>query len=176
VFWGDGREARAFLGRSIRSSPDLTIPINSGYDARTSDWIVAASASPVRGLWLYDRTQINGDSAKIRREEAGLNFMFDFLQGYVRYLYDFSDPSGVRHTIEAAGDVFFTKHWGVVGYGSYDLRGETWVRRDIGVVYKDDCARVELVYHHEAPFAPLGGRPSDTVQVRLTLATLGEQR
>jgi LPS-assembly protein len=176
VYWGDGREARAFLGRSIRSSPDLTIPINSGYDARTSDWIVAASASPVRGLWLYDRTQINGDSAKIRREEAGVNFIFDFLQGYVRYLYDFSDPSGVRHTIEAAGDVFLTKHWGLVGYASYDLRGETWVRRDIGVVYKDDCARVELVYHHEAPFAPLGGRPSDTLQVRLTLATLGEQR
>lgn len=176
VYWDGGREARAFIGRSIRSSPDLTIPTNSGYDARTSDWIFAATASPIRGLWLYGRTQLNGDNLKIRREEAGVNFMTSFLQGYVRYLYDFSDPSGVRHTIEASGDLFLTKRWGLVAYGDRDLKGGTWVRRDIGVVYRDNCARVEVVYHHEAPFAPLGGRPSDAVQVRLTLATLGEQR
>ena len=175
IQWGDGRQARAFLGRSVRARPDLTIPTTSGYDARTSDWIIAASVSPVRGLWFYDRTQLDGDTGKTRREEAGANFMVGAVQGYIRYLYDLSDPSGVRQTIEAAGNVFVTKHWGVVLYGARDLHGDTWVRRDIGIVYQDECARVELVYHHEAPFAPLGGRPSDAVQVRLTLATLGEQ-
>jgi LPS-assembly protein len=176
IFWGDGREARAFIGRSIRSSPNLTIPVTSGYDARTSDWIFAGSASPIRGIWLYNRTQVDGDTLKIRREEAGVNFMTSFLQGYVRYLYDFSDPSGVRNTVEGAADIFFTKRWGIVVYGDRDLQGDTWVRRDVGIVYRDNCARLEVVYHHEAPYAPLGGRPSNAVQVRLTLATLGEQR
>ena len=176
VFWDDGREARAFIGRSVRSAPDLTLPPNSGYDARTSDWIFAASASPVPGFWLYDRTEVDGDTFRLHREEAGGNFMFDFLQGYVRYLYDFSDPSGVQQTIDSAADVYVTKHWGLVGYVSYDLHADEWVRRDIGVVYRDECARIELVYHHEAPFTPLGGHPSNAIQVRLTLATLGEQR
>jgi LPS-assembly protein len=175
VFWGDGREARAFIGRSIRSKPDLTIPITSGYGARTSDWILAASVRPIRGLWIYDRTQLDGATGKLRRQEAGADFTVSFIEGYARYLYDLSDPSGVRKTVEAAGNVYVTKHWGVVLHGSLDLTSDTWVRRDVGLLYRDDCARIEVVYHHEAPFAPLGGRPSDSVQVRLTLATLGEQ-
>jgi LPS-assembly protein len=174
VQWGDGREARAFIGRSIRSSPDLTIPNRSGYGSRTSDWIMAASASPIRGLWLYERTQLDGKTLQLRRQEAGLNVDLTFMHGYLRYLHDYSDPSGQRENVEASSDLFFTRHWGMVVYGSYDLQNHVWERRDIGVVYQDECTRLELVYHHEAAFSRLGG-PSNAVQVRLTLATLGEQ-
>jgi LPS-assembly protein len=174
VNWGEGRWAHAFIGRSFRSAPDLTLPNRSGYGARTSDWILAAQAAPIKGLWVYERTQLDGSTLQLRRQEAGFNMTLPFFRGYARYLHDYSDPSGERENVDAAGDIFLTKHWGVVLYGSRDIVNGVWARRDIGVLYEDECTRLELVYHHEAAFSRLGG-PSDSVQVRLTLATLGEQ-
>ncbi len=62
----------------------------------------------------------------------------------------------------------------MVLYGSRDMQRGIWARRDFGVMYQDDCTRIELIYHHEDAFVRLGG-PSNSVQLRLTLATLGEQ-
>lgn len=174
IQWGDGREARAFIGRSFRASPDRTIPRRSGYGSRTSDWIIAATVSPWRGLWAYERTQFDGETLQLRRQEVGANFTFSRAHGYVRYVHDYSDPSGERENVEAAGDVLLAKHWGIVVYGSRDLHNGIWSRRDIGLLYQDECTRLELVYHHEANFKRLGG-PSNSLQIRLTLATLGEQ-
>ncbi len=174
IDWGDGRQARAFIGRSIRSKPDLTLPLNSGFSSRTSDWIFAASASPIRGLSFYDRTQLAGATGALRREEVGVNVMLSFLQGYVRYLHDNSDPTNLKHDIEAAADIRVYKHWGLSLYGTRDLQSGLWARRDVGVFYQDECARIEVVYHYEAGFAQLGG-PSNSILVRLTLATLGQQ-
>ncbi len=174
VNWGDGQQVRAFIGRSFRSTRDQTVPIRSGYTSRSSDWIMAATASPMKGLELYERTQLDGDTFALRRQEVGFNVVTGFARGYFRYLHDFTDPSGSRENLEAAGDIFVTKHFGVVLYGQRDLQNGVWARRDIGLLYEDECTRLEVVYHHEAAFARLGG-PSNSVQVRLTLATLGEQ-
>ena len=175
ITWGDGRQFRAFIGRSFRARPDRTLPFRSGYSDRSSDWILAGSTTPVKGLTLYSRTLLDGSSGTLRRQEAGVNVLVGRVQGYARYLHDYTDPTGEREVAEAAADVFFTKHWGVVVYGMRDLQKDIWSRRDVGLVYQDDCTRVEVVYHHEAAFLRLGG-PSDSVQLRLTLATLGEQR
>ena len=174
INWGAGRQARAFFGRSFRSSRDLTLPVRSGYTDRASDWILAASATPVRGLTVYTRTQLDGNDLSLRRQEAGANVVLPFIRGYARYLHDYTDPGGERENIELAGDVFLTKNWGVVLYGSRDMQRGIWARRDFGVMYQDDCTRIELIYHHEDAFVRLGG-PSNSVQLRLTLATLGEQ-
>ncbi len=175
VSWGDGRQLRAFVGRSFRADPDRTLPLPSGYSDRSSDWILAASATPFRGITVYSRTLLDGSSGALRRQEAGVDMLIGRVQGYARYLRDYTDPTGSREVAEAAADVFVTKHWGLVVYGARDLQKDFWARRDIGVVYQDDCTRVELVYHREEAFTRLGG-PSDSVQLRLTLATLGEQR
>jgi LPS-assembly protein len=174
VSWGDGLQAHALIGRSFRSSPDLTLPPNSGYEGTSSNWIFEGSITPVRGLSLYDRTELDGDSFVLRREEVGANFMIKFLQGYVRYLHDNSDPKNVLHDIEAAGNLYVSRNWGVVFYGTRDLKNDAWARRDVGVFFQNDCARIEVIYHYEAGFAELGG-PSHSVQLRLTLATLGQQ-
>ena len=174
VNWGDGLQARALIGRSFRTSPDLTLPPNSGYEGTASNWIFSASITPVHGLSIYNRTELDDTNFALRREEVGANFMIKFLQGYVRYLHDNSDPANVLHDIEAAGNLYVTKNWGVVFYGTRDLKNDEWARRDVGVFFQNDCARIEVVYHYEAGFAELGG-PSHSVQLRLTLATLGQQ-
>ena len=174
VEWGDGMQARALIGRSFRSSPDLTLPPNSGYEGTASNWIFSASVTPIKGVSLYDRTELDNTNFALRREEVGVNFMNKFLQGYVRYLHDNSDPANQLHDIEAAGNLYVTKNWGLTFDGTRDLVHDAWARRDIGVFFQNDCARVEIVYHYEAGFAELGG-PSNSVQLRLTLATLGQQ-
>jgi LPS-assembly protein len=174
IDFGGGRQGYVFFGRSFRSSPDLTLPPNSGFSSPTSDWIVSASVSPFHGVSIYDRTSLDGSTGALRHEEVGVNLMTSFLQGYVRYLHDTSDPQNLRHSIDFAGDMFLTKHWGVAGYATYDLQAGLWARRDIGVFYENNCARIEVVYHYEAGFAELGP-PSKTVLLRLTLATLGQQ-
>ena len=174
VDFGGGRQGYVFIGRSFRASPDLTLPPNSGFSSPTSDWIVSASMSPFQGVSIYDRTSLDGETGAIHHEEVGLNLMTSFLQGYVRYLHDTSDPNNMSHSIDFSGDVFVTKHWGAAIYGTYDLEAGQWARRDVGVFYENDCARIEVVYHYEAGFAELGP-PSNTVLLRLTLATLGQQ-
>ena len=174
VDWGEGRQARAFIGRSLRSSPAVTLPPNSGYSGTASNWIFAGSITPIHGLSIYDRTELDKNNFRLRREEVGANFMTSFMKGYVRYLNDKSNPANILHDIEAAGDIYVAKNWGVVFYGARDLRNNQWARRDFGVFFENDCARVEVVYHYEAGFAELGG-PSHSVQLRLTLATLGQQ-
>ncbi len=44
--------------------------------------------------------------------------------------------------------------------------------RDIGVIYRDDCIRFEVIYRREDTVIGRLG-PSNSVSVRLTLATLG---
>jgi LPS-assembly protein len=94
--------------------------------------------------------------------------------GYVRYLRADRDINGNRtENLDLGAEIYLHKNWGILVYGNRDLVQQAWVIRDVGVVYRDDCIRVEVVYRHEdAVIGRLG--PSDSVALRLTLATLGE--
>jgi LPS-assembly protein len=71
--------------------------------------------------------------------------------------------------------VFITRHWGVSVYGVRDLEAGAWRQRDLGLIYQDDCTRVEIVYRHGETFNRTLG-PSESVVIRLTLATFGNSR
>jgi LPS-assembly protein len=173
VDWGGGRSAWVMAGKSFRADPNLMIPATSGYSQTSSDWVVAASATPMKGLSLYGRTLLDSDSLDVRRAEAGVSVLLPNVQGYLRYYYDQTDPTRPLHNLEAAADVFVTKHWGFVVYGARDIVRDVWSRRDVGLIYRDECTRIELVYHHE-DISILSGGAADSVQLRLTLATLGD--
>ena len=70
------------------------------------------------------------------------------------------------------GELYVGKNFGVCFYVTRDLQQESWVIRDVGVFYRDDCLRVDVIYRREDTII---GRllPSESVSVRLTLATLG---
>ena len=173
VFWGEGREARLLVGRSFRDQTNPLIPAYSGYRTPDSDWVVAASASPMRGISLYGRTLLDNDTLAPQRTEFGANFAMKRVEGYVRYLNDKTDALGGRQNLEAGANLYATRHWGLVVGGTRDLKTDEWTRSDIGLIYRDECTRFELVYHHEAASVRLGG-PSDSIQVRLVLATLAD--
>ena len=63
--------------------------------------------------------------------------------------------------------------WAVAGIGAALAGAGTIVTSSaVNVVYRDDCARVDVIYRREDTVIGRLG-PSSTVSVRLTLATLG---
>lgn len=174
VFWDDGRRASLLVGRSFRDQSNDIFPARTGLREAASDWIVAAEAQPVRGLSMFTRARLDGDSLDVQRAEAGANFSLKRASGFFRYLRDNTDINGVkRENLDLGGDLQVTEHWGVSAYGNRDMVQDAWVIRDVGVYYRDECTRVDIIYRREDTVVGRLG-PSDSIAVRLTLATLGE--
>jgi LPS-assembly protein len=174
VDWGEGRNARFIVGRSFRAEPDPMFPARTSLNQKSSDWVAGAEITPVAGLALYSRVRLDRDTLDLRKIEAGVDARLSRGAGYLRYMKQDQDYSGVpREDIEGAGEVFVTKRWGVSADAIRDLQTQTWRRRAAGVVYRDECLRFEVLYQRDNnPL--LGERSSQSVVVRLTLATLGD--
>lgn len=173
VMWDDGRRASFLLGRSFRTEQNAVFSDRSGLRTKSSDWIVAADAQPIKGLSVFARARLDSESLDIHRLEAGLNTYNKYGTGFVRYLTDDFDINGIkRENLDVGGELYLGKRFGVSVYGNRDLRNDAWVIRDYGVFYRDDCLRVDVIYRREDTII---GRllPSESVSVRLTLATLG---
>jgi len=181
VLWDDGRRASFLLGRSFRDSRNDVFATRSGLSGTSSDWIVAADAQPMTGVSLFARARLDSNDLKVHRAEAGANISNKFGSGYVRYLTDDFDVnltnpldplSKKRENLDLGGELYFGKNWGVSAYGNRDIAQNAWVIRDIGVFYRDDCTRVDVIYRKEDTVIGRLG-PTSSVSVRLTLATLG---
>jgi LPS-assembly protein len=81
-------------------------------------------------------------------------------------------PACSVNSLDFRGEIWATRHWGLALYGIHDFDAGVWRREDVGIVYRDDCIRVELLYRHDETFNGTLG-PSTSVVIRLTLATMG---
>ena len=173
VQWDDGRRANVMVGRSFRAEQNPVFTDRTGLRTKASDWIVAADAQPLRGLSLFTRARLDSDTLDIHRLEAGVNASNKYGNGFVRYLTDNFDINGIkRENLDVGGEIYIFRNYGVSVYGNRDLKRDAWVIRDYGVFYRDDCLRLDVIYRREDTII---GRllPSESVSVRLTLATLG---
>ncbi|MDB5452300.1 MAG: organic solvent tolerance protein, partial [Caulobacteraceae bacterium] len=174
--WGGGHNAQVVIGRSFRVEPDPNIPARTGLQGRSSDWIVAAEARPITGVAFYTKARLDDRTLEVNRIEFGADLSTRRVGGHIRYLREDQDFAGVfREDIEAQGDVFITPRWGVSVNAIHDLATSTWRKRTAGIVYRDECTRLDVIYErNEAPV--LGGRSSDSIIVRLSLAINGDAR
>jgi LPS-assembly protein len=79
-----------------------------------------------------------------------------------------------REDVDFAGNVQLYGNWGVTFRGVRDLERDVWRREEFGPMYRNQCLELAVVWVHEETFNRTVG-PSDSVQVRLTLATLGDK-
>ena len=173
VLWDDGRRASLLVGRSFRNADNAVFSTTSGLTKKASDWIVAADAQPLPGISFFTRARLDSDNLALQRAEAGANINLKRGNGYFRYLRDVSGPTGLKtENVDLGGEVFVSKHWGVSAYGNRDLAQNAWLIRDLGVVYRDECTRIDIIYRREDVVVGRLGK-SESVAVRLTLATLG---
>ncbi|MFL5295997.1 MAG: LPS-assembly protein LptD [Phenylobacterium sp.] len=173
ILWDDGRRASLLVGRSFRDRANPVFSKGSGLSERSSDWIIAGDAQPLKELSLFARTRLDADTLEVHRLEAGANLNFTRVTGFVRYLSDDQGINGTKiRNADVGGDFSITRNWGISVYGNRDLIQNAWVIRDLGVFYKDDCIRVDVFYRHEDVIIGRLG-PTDKLTMRLTLATLG---
>jgi LPS-assembly protein len=111
---------------------------------------------------------------KVKRQEAGANLSLTSVRGFVRYLDEKTAISGSPiRDIQGAGEVYLSKNWGLTFAGARDLENKIWSNREVGLLYKDECTRLEIVYQREESYNRKLG-PSDNVFIRLILTTLGD--
>ncbi|CAN7351397.1 LPS assembly protein LptD [Phenylobacterium sp. LjRoot219] len=189
VLWDDGRRASLLVGRSLRSETNTIFREGSGLRGKASDWIVAADAQPLPGVSMYARARLDSNDLQVHRLEAGANASTKWASGFIRYLNNdtevIGEPTaslsgGKQENMDIGGEVYFTKNWGASLYGSRDIAQGAWAVRDVGVFYRDDCVRVDVIYRKED--AVIYQRDNnqlrqigrnEQIAVRLTLATLG---
>ena len=191
IKFADGRGGSVLVGRSLRTKVDPLMPTRAGLDQKASDWVVAATVTPIRGVTAFSRARFDNDNGKLNRIEAGLDASVSRGFASVRYLRDNRDTSGFRQeNLDFNGDYKINDHWGVTALGrlSYQdalaLGGAasdsrwSWTRRDLGVYYNDDCIRIDVIYQNEDRYTQtttgLRLKSDESVVLRLTLATLGD--
>jgi len=188
----DGRNASMILGRRFAESKDLGVPGRTGLRTADSDYIFAADISPFKNVWAFSRLRIASNALTVNMLEIGVRAVTPRLSGYVSYLEEARSPSFLPvvapsalpakpkavqvpndakvKSLDVHGEAFLTRNWGVTGYGILD--DGVFRREDFGVVYRDDCIRVEVLYRHDETFNGTLG-PSTSVILRLSLATFG---
>ncbi|WP_292227260.1 LPS assembly protein LptD, partial [Brevundimonas sp.] len=187
--WSAARSASLFVGRSYRADEEnafrTTIPDSptgdlydpTGLASSTSDWVVQGSYSPSDRIRSWAHATIDG-SGDIRRAEAALDGRWGRRNAAtVSYIVDRSNPlagdlNRNYEFIQLAGQQFLYGNWGVALAGIADLERDIITRSEIGVLYDDDCLRVEFGFRRDNTRVRDSGR-SDGVYIRLNLATFG---
>jgi LPS-assembly protein len=173
--WGAGRSASVLVGRSFRDSPNPSFFEGSGLEGKSSDWVTAVTLNPIRGLAIFSRSRLDSDSLRVRREEAGVDLQLWRVNASARYLYSERDASGARtESVNLGASMDVTKHWGASVAAVRDLNAGLWPFTEFSVFYKDECLRVDVIYRQDQTYASTIV-PTSSIQVRLTLATLGGQ-
>lgn len=174
AIFDDGRTASVLLGRRLAAQSDYAIPARTGLQTALSDWILAADATPWKGIRLFSRLRLDSRTFGVNELQAGGAFTTSRVEGSVSYLLEAQGPAGVQvNSLDIHTALFATRNWGITNYLILD--SGTWRRTELGVVYRDDCLRVEVLYRHDETFNGTLG-PSTSVLLRLTLATLGNTR
>jgi LPS-assembly protein len=173
VMADDGISGSVMFGRSFRAEPDPDIPASTGLAGTESDWIVATDATPMKGVTFFTSWRLDSRTWGINRLEAGADFTSSRFDGQIRYLQEAEDPTGQKvQDLDFHGEFFILKNWGVTTYGAREFTSGIWREEDFGVVYKDQCIRIEIVYRRSNTFNGVLG-PSSGIGFRLSLATLG---
>ena len=168
----EGQSGSVLIGRSFRAQPDPDIPASTGLSGASSDWIFATNATPFKGVTFFTSWRLDSKTYGINRLEAGADFITSRFDGQIRYLQEAQDPTGAKvQDLDFHGEFFVLKNWGVTAYGAREFTSGVWREQDFGIVYKDQCIRVEIVYRRDNTFNGVLG-PSQGVGFRLSLATL----
>ncbi len=173
VLFQSGASASVLVGKSLRLEPAPNIPAYAGLRSASSDWLFDVSASPRRGIDFFSDWRLNSATFSPDRIWSGLDFRAGPIAGYVSYLQERVSPSGAPvKSLDLHAEAFVSKHWGIDSYVIRDFAAQAWRKEDVGIVYRDNCVRIELLYRRDETVNGTFG-PTNAVVLRLSLATMG---
>jgi LPS-assembly protein len=186
--WDQERSASLFVGRSMRDAEQdgFRVPIPddptrlydpTGLASQTSDWVVQAEFRPSDRIRGWGHATVDG-SGDLRRAEAAVDGRWGRRNlATVSYILDRSNPvdgplNRNYEFVQLAGQQFVYGNWGVTVAGIADLERDLITRSEVGLLFDDDCFRIEVGYRRDnTRVRPTG--PSEGVFFRLNLATFG---
>lgn len=168
-----GYSAGLLIGREFRAETEPYIPARTGLQGTSSDWIVAANAHPLSGVTFFTRMRFGAEDFSLNYFETGADISTSRFMAQVRYLQEAQDPNGdFVQDLDFHGEVYVFRHWGVTFSAAKEFQTGVWRQEDFGIVYKDDCIRVDVLYNRNNTTNGVLG-PSQGVSFRLSLATFG---
>ncbi|WP_240387264.1 LPS-assembly protein LptD [Brevundimonas naejangsanensis] len=186
--WDEVRSASLFIGRSMRADDldEFLTPIPddptrlydpSGLAHRTSDWVVHATFNPSDRMRGWFHATLDG-AGEIHRAEATVDGRWGRRNlASVSYIVDRSNPlAGPLNRnyefVQLSANQFIWGNWGVAVNGIADLERDIITRSEVGVLFDDDCFRIEVGWRRDnTRVRPTG--PAEGVYLRLNLATFG---
>jgi LPS-assembly protein len=188
IRWDQSRSASFFVGRSTRDSQQdsFRVPIPdsparlydpTGLASRTSDWVVQGEFKPSDRIRGWGHATVDG-SGDLRRAEAAVDGRWGQRNlATVSYILDRSNPldgplNRNYEFVQLAAQHFVYGNWGVTVAGIADLERDLITRSEVGLLFDDDCFRIEVGFRRDnTRVRPTG--PSEGVFFRLNLATFG---
>lgn len=171
--WGDGNSARVFVGQSHRLDGLGVYNTGSGLFEDASDYVMSAEVN----MGDFDATldsRLDADDFEVNRLGATLGYTGERFRGTIRYS-DVSDNATTRpeqRELRYDAALRVSDHWSLIASGTQDLDAEITRRQETGLRYQDECTQLDIVYERQdMGIASLG--PSESIQVRITLLTLG---
>ncbi len=169
-----GLSATALVGRRharrARSGPRRCA---AAWPATMSDWIADTDFTPIRNVHLFTSWRLDSRTFGVNRLEAGADVQTSRFDGEIRYLQEAQDLRALRgvQDVDFKAEWFIFGNWGVSAYGSREFTSGVWRDEQFGIVYRDKCIRVEVLYQRNNTFNGVLG-PSQGIGFRLSLATL----
>jgi len=175
AFWGESGRLRGFVGRSERLDGDPAFSETSGLFEDSSDYVVAGEID--LGQFSAElTTRLDTEDYDVNTLQFDARYNGERVNATVGYLDTSDDASAfsnrIKRELRADVEVQMTERWSAVGRVIRDIDSDLTRRQETGFLYRDECTQFEIVYQREdLGIQRLG--PSESIQVRITLFTLG---
>ena len=175
----DRSHASLFLGQSYADGFDDSFAVNTGLSGDKSDIVAEAEVSLHNKLRVNTRVRFDDDSGAFRRIDTSLRYTGKRIQTNWRYFriqnQAETDAALLTAPAEEVSGRFalqLNKNWSTSYRANYDIDADVIRRQELGLIYDDDCTRIELFYNRNRNNIGVVG-DSEGFGVRLSLLTLG---
>lgn len=177
--WGLSR-ASLFLGQSYASNFDESFGANTGLAGDKSDIVGEAELALGSKFSVKSRVRFDDDDGEFRTIDTSLRYSGERVNTNWRYykINNQSQPELNQLSIpaeEISGGltVKLAKNWSTRYSVYYDIDQDVARRQELGLIYDDQCTRIELFYNNTRNDIGVVGE-SEGFGLRLSLLTLGE--
>lgn len=176
----DVSRASLFLGQSYADNFDESFGLNTGLSGDKSDIVGEAELSLNNKLTMNTRVRFNDDEGEFRRIDTSLRYTGERFQTNWRY-YKINNKSAINSALltvpaeEISGGVTvkLAKNWSTRYSTYYDIDANVARRQELGLIFDDQCTRIELFYNKSRNDIGVVG-DSEGFGIRLSLLTLGD--
>ena len=171
--------ASLFLGQSYADDFDDSFAVNTGLSGDKSDIVGEAELSLNNKLKVNTRVRFDDDSGTFRRIDTSLRYTGKRIQTNWRYYRiqnqaetDSALLTAPAEEISGRFALKLNKNWSTSYRANYDIDTDVIRRQELGLIYDDDCTRIELFYNRSRNDIGVVG-DSESFGIRLSLLTLG---